>query len=61
MANKIQRYSWWKNELASLGLLLKKRNEFNDIKELSSLVDNIKQTFIHDYKNPSDLKANKQN
>jgi hypothetical protein len=53
MANKSQGYSWWKNELASLGLVLKKRNEFNDIKELSSLADNIKQTFIHDYKNSS--------
>jgi hypothetical protein len=44
-----ERYGWWKNELASLGLVLKKRNEFNNLEELCSLAENIKQTFIHDY------------
>jgi hypothetical protein len=44
------RYGWWRNELVSLGLVLNKINEFNNIKELCSLADNIKQTFIHDYR-----------
>lgn len=42
-------YGWWRNELASLGLVIKKRNEFNNLEELSSLVDNIKQAFIGKY------------
>ena len=44
-----ERYGWWKKELASLGLVINKRNEFNNLKELCSLAENIKQTFIHDY------------
>ena len=48
-----ERYSWWRNELASLGLVIKKGNEFNNIEELSSLAENIKRTFIHNYKNSS--------
>ncbi|HEY7570407.1 MAG TPA: hypothetical protein VH796_03465 [Nitrososphaeraceae archaeon] len=43
------RYGWWKNELASLGLVINKRNEFNNLEELCGLAENIKQTFIHDY------------
>jgi len=44
-------YGWWRNELASLGLVIKKRNEFNNLEELRSLTENIKQTFIHNYVN----------
>jgi hypothetical protein len=44
-----ERYGWWKNELASLGLVIKKRNEFNNLEELCNLAQNIKQTFIHNY------------
>jgi hypothetical protein len=51
-----ERYGWWRNELASLGLVIKKRNEFNNLEELYSLAENIKQTFIHDYKNSSHSK-----
>lgn len=41
--------AWWRNELASLGLVIKKRNEFNNLEDLCSLAENIKQTFIHNY------------
>jgi hypothetical protein len=44
-----ERYRLWRNELASLGLVVKKRNEFNNLEELCSLAENIKQTFIHNY------------
>jgi len=47
---QIKRYDWWQNKLASLGIVVKKRNELNDFKELRDLTENIKQTFIQDYK-----------
>ena len=53
MSNKREypdRYGWWRNELASLGIVVKKRNELNDVKELRDLTENIKQTYIEDYK-----------
>jgi hypothetical protein len=53
-----ERYGWWKNELTSLGLIIKKRNEFNNLEELCSLVENIKQTFIHDYVDSKRCKSN---
>jgi hypothetical protein len=37
--------NWWLNELDSLGIKPKKINILNDIQELGSLTDNIKQTF----------------
>ena len=45
-----ERYGWWRNELASLGIIVKKRNELNDLRELGDLTENIKQTFFQDYK-----------
>jgi hypothetical protein len=53
MSNKREypdRYGWWRNELASLGIAINKRNELNDVKELRDLTENIKHGFIHDYK-----------
>ena len=50
-------YGWWRNELASLGLVIKKRNEFNNLKELCSLAENIKQTFIHNYEDSEKTKT----
>jgi hypothetical protein len=44
----LERYGWWINELESLGLSIKKTNEFNDLKEMRSLTQIIKQTI--DYK-----------
>jgi hypothetical protein len=45
-----KRYGWWKNELESLGLRIKKTNEFNDLKEISNLVEILKQGSYVDYK-----------
>jgi soluble P-type ATPase len=38
-----ERYGWWKNELESLGLSIKKTNEFNDLEEISNLIEILKQ------------------
>ena len=46
----LERYGWWINELESLGLSIKKTNEFNDLKEMRSLTLIIKQTIYLDYK-----------
>jgi hypothetical protein len=40
-----ERYGWWLNELESLGIGSKRINELNDLKEISSLAENIKQGF----------------
>ena len=45
-----EKYSWWLNELESLGLTVKKANDLNDIREASNLVDSIKQVLFQDYK-----------
>ena len=34
-----EKYSWWLNELESLGLAIKKANDINDIIEVSNLTD----------------------
>ena len=44
-----ERYGWWINELESLGLSVKKTNEFNDLHEIRSLAEIIKQGFYQDY------------
>ena len=46
-----EKFGWWVNELESLGLSVKKANELNDIKEISSLTDSIKQILLQDFKN----------
>ena len=45
-----EKYSWWLNELESLGLEVKKANDLNDIGEVSNLTNNIKQVLFQDYK-----------
>jgi hypothetical protein len=45
-----EKYSWWLNELESLGLSIKKANDLNDIREVGNLTDNIKQALLRDYK-----------
>jgi hypothetical protein len=42
--------NWWLNELESLGVSPKVRNELNDIQEISSLTENLKQIFYQAYK-----------
>jgi len=46
-----ENYAWWINESNSLGV--KKdanKEELKDIQQLENLADDIKQTFIHEYK-----------
>ena len=45
-----QKDSWWLNELESLGVSPKARNELNDIQETSNLAENLKQIFYQAYK-----------
>jgi hypothetical protein len=43
-----ERYGWWINELESLGISVKKTNEFNDLKEIRDLTEIIKQgVYLH--------------
>ena len=39
-----ERYWWWRNELESLGLSVKKINEFNDLDEIRDLAEGINMT-----------------
>lgn len=41
---------YWQNELSSLGIECKRKNEFNDNKELETLANAIKRVYFHDYK-----------
>ena len=47
-----EKVGWWINELDSLGIEKSNNNksEPKDCQELEDLADDIKQTFIHDYK-----------
>lgn len=42
--------NWWINELESLGVSVKVRNELNDTQETSNLAENLKQIFYQAYK-----------
>jgi hypothetical protein len=44
-----RRYGWWINELESLGLSIKKINQFNDLDEIRELAEIIKQDKYLDY------------
>lgn len=52
--NKKQKYNkeegYWQNELNSLGIEPKRRNEFNDKEELQGLAEIIKQIYYQEYK-----------
>lgn len=48
------KYEWWLNELRSLGLDVARRNEFNDINEISGLVNKLKKSYYMNYQNSSD-------
>ena len=47
-----EKVGWWINELDSLGIekCSNKKSESKDSQVLEDLADDIKQTFIHDYK-----------
>ena len=44
------KHSYWHNELQSLGIEAKRKNELNDKEELAALTDNVKQVYYQDYK-----------
>lgn len=41
---------YWQNELGSLGIEARAKNELNDKGELAALADNVKQSMYQDYK-----------
>jgi hypothetical protein len=45
-----QRYSWWINELSSLGIKRIRRNDMNDRKEITDLTENTKRALFQEYK-----------
>jgi hypothetical protein len=57
----IQKDSWWINELDSLGVSVKVRNELNNIEETSSLAENLKHVFYQAYKNAYNDNDNNKN
>jgi hypothetical protein len=48
---RLAKNGYWENELRSLGIEPRRKNELNYIKELESLTHNIKHTFYRDFKN----------
>ena len=44
-----ERYSWWLNELESLGVDTLEKNGLNNHKEASDLADAVKQTLYENY------------
>jgi hypothetical protein len=44
-----ERYSWWLNELGSLGVSTLDKNGLNNHKEASDLTEAVKQTLYDDY------------
>ena len=57
----IQKDSWWINELDSLGVSAKVRNELNNIEETCSLAENLKHIFYQVYKNAYNDNDNNKN
>jgi hypothetical protein len=45
----LERYSWWLNELDSLGISTLQKNGINNKREASDLTDAVKQTFYEEY------------
>jgi hypothetical protein len=43
------RYSWWLNELDSLGISTLEKNGINNRREASDLTDAVKQTLYEEY------------
>lgn len=54
----LEKESWWVNELESLGVSPKARNELNNIHETSNLVESLKQVFYQAYKEAYDNNNN---
>ena len=47
---RARKQSYWDNELNSLGIQPKRKNDLNDEEELAALADNIKQVYYQNYK-----------
>jgi hypothetical protein len=52
--DEIQKDTWWLNELGSLGVTPKVKNELNDMQETRNLAENLKQAFYQAYKQAYD-------
>jgi hypothetical protein len=52
--NQSDKKGYWLNELVSLGIQPKRKNDLNDKEELKALADNIKQVYYQDYKTADD-------
>jgi hypothetical protein len=44
-----EKYSWWLNELDSLGISTLQKNELNNQKEASDLAQAVKETLYEEY------------
>jgi len=42
--------NYWENELRSLGIESKRKNQLNDKEEIQALADSIKKVYYQDYK-----------
>jgi hypothetical protein len=49
MTRELDDEGYWSNELDSLGIQPKRKNELNDSKEMRDLVENVKQVLLHEY------------
>jgi hypothetical protein len=48
---ELDKEGYWFNELNSLGINPKNKNELNDRKEMKDLVENVKQVMLQEYRN----------
>ena len=48
------RFSWWLNELESLGISMNTKDAWNNIKEASELTEEVKQIFYEEYQRTYD-------
>lgn len=47
---EVDKEGYWFNELDSLGIHSKRKNELNDRKEVKDLVENVKQVMLQEYR-----------
>ena len=52
--NQSDKTGYWLNELVSLGIQPKRKNDLNDKEELEALADSIKQVHYQDYRTAYD-------
>lgn len=50
MSRELDNEGYWSNELDSLGIQAKRKNELNDSKEMKDLVENVKQVLLQEYR-----------